>query len=97
MKLKQKGSVKKRGEATTVKLPAVDSDEEEELVELTSSKQPSSGSYGGGREHPFSPTVNREMLCGIVRCAFHQTEEQQQQSEQALRQEYGRRSKGEVG
>ena len=40
--------------------------------------------------------VNREMLCHLVRNAFHQTEEQQLQFEQILRHEYGRRSKGEV-
>ena len=48
------------------------------------------------REHPFSPMVNREMLCNLVRRAFDQTEEQQLMFEQTLRQEYSRRSKGEV-
>ena len=80
------------------KLPAVDSDEEDELVQLTSKKQstePTSTDHLG-REHPFSPMVNREMLGTLVRRAFHQTEEQQTNFEQMLKHEYGRRSKGEV-
>ena len=40
--------------------------------------------------------VAREMLCGLVRRAFKQTEEQQLQFEQMLKHDYGRRSKGEV-
>ena len=80
------------------KLPAVDSDEEDELVQLTSNKQ--ANELGAmdhlGREHPFSPMVNREMLGNLVRRAFHQTEEQQTNFEQMLKHEYGRRSKGEV-
>ena len=51
----------------------------------------------GGREQPFTPMVNREMLCSLVRKAFVQTEEQQVQHDQILRHEHGRRSKGEVG
>ena len=80
------------------KLPAVDSDEEDELVQLTSNKQPNELSAMDhlGREHPFSPMVNREMLGNLVRRAFHQTEEQQSNFEQMLKHEYGRRSKGEV-
>ena len=49
-----------------------------------------------GRDQPFPPMVNRDMLCALVRRAFHQTEEQQIQYEQILRHEYGRKSKGEV-
>ena len=81
------------------KLPAVDSDEEDELVQLTSNKQPNDPTSTDhlGREHPFSPMVNREMLSNLVRSAFHQTEEQQTNFEQMLKHEYGRRSKGEVG
>lgn len=80
------------------KLPAVDSDEEDELVQLTSNKQANELSSMDhlGREHPFSPMVNREMLGNLVRRAFHQTEEQQTNFEQMLKHEYGRRSKGEV-
>ena len=48
------------------------------------------------RDQPFPPMVNRDMLCALVRRAFHQTEEQQIQFEQILRHEYGRKSKGEV-
>ena len=48
------------------------------------------------RDQPFPPMVNRDMLCALVRRAFHQTEEQQVQFEQILRHEYGRKSKGEV-
>ena len=80
------------------KLPAVDSDEEDELIQLTSKKQsddPASMDHLG-REHPFSPMVNREMLAILVRRAFHQSEEQQTNFEQMLKHEYGRRSKGEV-
>ena len=51
----------------------------------------------GGREQPFTPMVNREMLCSLVRRAFLQSEEQQVQHDQILRHEHGRRSKGEVG
>lgn len=80
------------------KLPAVDSDEEDELIQLTSNKQSNelSSTDHLGREHPFSPMVNREMLGNLVRRAFHQTEEQQTNFEQMLKHEYGRRSKGEV-
>ena len=81
------------------KLPAVDSDEEDELIQLTSNKQPNNLTSTDhlGREHPFSPMVNRDMLGNLVRRAFHQTEEQQTTFEQILKHEYGRRSKGEVG
>lgn len=48
------------------------------------------------REDPFPPMVNREMLCSLVRRSFRQTEEQQMLFEQTLRQEYSRRTKGEV-
>ena len=78
---------------------AIGSDEEDEMVKLTSSSAKPGNSIPGGpldREHPFSPMVNREMLCNLVRSAFNQTEEQQLQFEQILRHEYGRRSKGEV-
>lgn len=80
------------------KLPAVDSDEEDELIQLTSNKNlvdPTSTDHLG-REQPFSPMVNREMLGNLVRRAFHQTEEQQTNFEQMLKLENGRRSKGEV-
>ena len=43
-----------------------------------------------------SDMVSREMLCDIVRSAFHQSLEQQLRHEQLLRQDFGRRSKGEV-
>lgn len=55
-----------------------------------------SSSSPTGREHPFSPMVNREMLYSLVRNAFQQTEEQQVNFEASLKHEYGRRSKGEV-
>lgn len=85
--------------ASLAKLPPGDSDEEAELVKLVSSKT-SSGSESSpstGREHPFTPMVNREMLYSLVRRAFKQTEEQQVNFETNLKREYGRRSKGEVG
>ena len=75
---------------------AVGSDEEDEMVKLISSSAKPGTSVPSDREHPFSPMVNREMLCNLVRSAFHQTEEQQLHFEQILRHEYGRRSKGEV-
>ena len=83
--------------SSLAKLPPGDSDEEAELVKLISAKT-SSGSESSptGREHPFSPMVNRDMLYSLVRCAFRQTEEQQINFESSLRREYGRRSKGEV-
>jgi len=90
-------------EGASLHSAAIDSDEEDEIVKLTSHNgrptSAKSGSILNGplyREHPFSPMVNREMLCNLVRNAFHQTEEQQLQFEQILRHEYGRRSKGEV-
>ena len=77
------------------KLPALDSDSEDELTTINT-KPKGNSSSSGEREHPFSPMVNREMLCNLVRRAFNQTEEQQLMFEQALRQEYSRRSRGEV-
>ena len=44
----------------------------------------------------ISDMVSREMLCDLVRNAFHQSLEQQLRHEQLLRQDFGRRSKGEV-
>lgn len=83
--------------SSQAKLPAADSDEEDEMVTIMSNKSTVSHNGGtGNREHPFSPMVNREMLCNLVRRAFNQTDDQQLLFEQALRQEYGRRSKGEV-
>ena len=84
--------------ASLAKLPPGDSDEEAELVKLVSSKAPSGSesSPSTGREHPFTPMVNREMLYSLVRRAFRQTEEQQVNFETSLKREYGRRSKGEV-
>ena len=90
--------VSTNGDATSLaKLPPVDSDEEAEVVKLTSNKVTTSGgSDPFGREQLFTPMVNREMLCSLVRRSFDQTEEQQAMFEQSLRHEYGRRSKGEV-
>ena len=84
--------------ADIAKLPPGDSDEEAELVMLTTAKMSSSMSESSpvGREHPFSPMVNREMLYCLVRQAFQQTEEQRINFEASLKHEYGRRSKGEV-
>ena len=83
--------------SSLAKLPPGDSDEEAELVKLVSTKT-SSGSESSptGREHPFTPMVNREMLYSLVRRAFRQSEEQQVNFESSLKREYGRRSKGEV-
>ena len=80
------------------KLPLVDSDEDMELVKLVPHGIPSSEGETSptGREHPFSPMVNREMLLNIVKDAFQQTDEQQINFEATLKQEYSRRSKGEV-
>lgn len=79
------------------KLPPGDSDEEAELVKLMPPKSASgSESSPTGREHPFSPMVNRDMLYCLVRRAFKQTDEQQANFESSLKREYGRRSKGEV-
>lgn len=47
-------------------------------------------------DNSVSDMVSREMLCDIVRSAFHQSLEQQLRHEQLLRQDFGRRSKGEV-
>lgn len=71
--------------------------EDEELMNL-SANHLSAGLHDGplGRTQPFTPMVNREMLCSLVRRSFRQTEEQQLQFEQILRHEYGRKSKGEV-
>ncbi len=80
-------------------LSVVDSDEELELVKLVPGGAAGSQEVAGmasGREHPFSPMVNREMLLSLVRDAFRQTEEQQINFEATLKQEYSRRSKGEV-
>lgn len=80
------------------KLPPGDSDEEAELVKLIPTKVSSGSEFSPptGREHPFTPMVNREMLYSLVRRAFRQTEEQQVNFETILKREYGRRSKGEV-
>jgi hypothetical protein len=51
---------------------------------------------GVKKDHPFPPMVNKDMLCSLVRRAFHQSEEQQIQYEQVLRYECGRKSKGEI-
>lgn len=71
-------------------------DEDEELSRLSDTFTAGFSDGPLGREQPFTPMVNREMLCSLVRCSFQQTEEQQLQFEQILRHEYGRRSKGEV-
>lgn len=74
-----------------------DDEEDEELSKLSANHLSAGFSDGPlGREQPFTPMVNREMLCSLVRCSFQQTEEQQLQFEQILRHEYGRKSKGEV-
>jgi len=76
------------------------SDDELELVSLVPGGNRASEGEGGasvvGHEHPFSPMVNREMLLNLVREAFQQTEDQQVSFEATLKQEYSRRSKGEV-
>lgn len=83
--------------SSLAKLPPGDSDEEAELVKLVNTKTSSgSDSSPTGREHPFSPMVNREMLYSLVRQSFKQSEEQQVNFESSLKREYGRRSKGEV-
>lgn len=83
--------------SSLAKLPPGDSDEEAELVKLIPIKMSSaSESSPTGREHPFSPMVNRDMLYSLVRQAFRQTEEQQVNFETSLKREHGRRSKGEV-
>lgn len=83
--------------SSLAKLPPGDSDEEAELVKLINIKTSSGRETSPtGREHPFSPMVNREMLYGLVRQAFKQSEEQQVNFESGLKREYGRRSKGEV-
>lgn len=70
--------------------------ENEEMSRESFNKSTSSAQQLMERDHPFPPMVNRDMLCILVRRAFHQTEEQQIQFEQILRHEYGRKSKGEV-
>ena len=42
-------------------LPAVDSDEEDEIIELTAGKCSVKPSNSAPREHPFTPMVNRYM------------------------------------
>ncbi len=76
-------------------LPAGDQDSEDELAVINSGKSNVTNGVSG-REDPFPPMVNREMLCSLVRHSFGQTEEQQMLFEQTLRQEYSRRTKGEV-
>ena len=74
-----------------------DAEEEEDAeVSRLSQSQTMAAVDPLGREQPFTPMVNREMMGLLVRKAFQQTEEQQLQSEQILRHEHGRRSKGEV-
>ena len=87
----------------SLRLPIVrdqytDDEEEDEELSKLSANHLSAGLSDGplGREQPFTPMVNREMLCSLVRYSFQQTEEQQLQFEQILRHEYGRKSKGEV-
>ena len=84
--------------STLSKQVTVDSDEELELVKLVpgGADELGVGAMPSGREHPFSPMVNREMLLNLVREAFQQTEEQQINFEATLKQDYSRRSKGEV-
>ena len=96
-------SVVKPKPKRTLRLPIVrdqytdDEEDDEELSKLSASHLSAGLSDGPlGREQPFTPMVNREMLCSLVRCSFQQTEEQQLQFEQILRHEYGRKSKGEV-
>lgn len=95
-KTKSKSRSSKRSSVIFSKLPSLDSDTEDELTSINALKPRGSSTSSGEREHPFPPMVNREMLCGLVRRAFNQTEEQQLMFEQALRQEYSRRSKGEI-
>ena len=85
----------------SLRLPIVrdqytDDEEEDEELSKLSANHLSAGLSDGplGREQPFTPMVNREMLCSLVRYSFQQTEEQQLQFEQILRHEYGRKSKG---
>ena len=75
----------------SLRLPIVrdqytDDEEEDEELSKLSANHLSAGLSDGplGREQPFTPMVNREMLCSLVRYSFQQTEEQQLQFEQIL-------------
>ena len=94
-RLPSESSILGRQQAST----SLDSDDELELVRLVPGGGASEVEYDAsivGREHPFSPMVNRDMLLNLVREAFQQTEDQQASFEATLKQEYSRRSKGEV-